>query len=772
MPLRTTSPTVTAAAPLVRDGELVIRGRIKNAASARSLYEMMWDSDRVASRNRARVQSMIDGGPPKNQNIILENAGVDTNINWGDGEKILHEECAPYFDMIFSNEVFGTCPMKLDYMEQSVREDHEAMVAEEITSLLRNWDQFAPLKMASIMECKTHGLSFDYHEDNDCWPWNTAGMEYFKLPRPSKIGAENLPYCAVRVEIDPNVLYSKIKDPDIAKAAGWNVEEVKSTIMRAAPVTGQNTDWEYWERYWKDNDYMMAYEKRVCPCIYFFSKELDGTVSQYLLNEDSWAVDEVNTGGFLYKKLGRFDRMGSFVHIYMDNVGTNKHYHSIRGWAHRIYSRVQELNRKTNSFSDLVDFQCTPMFQPMADVDIDEEATSQAGGYLVLNPSWKMPERQIPNYSQSLIPAISMFTDMLRSSTSRVSSKNKYLNPDGKMPEHMFEAQLEESRQLSDSALELYLSSWRGHWKEIVRRICRKGYLPKEPGGIEVAELKKRLYERGIKDPEKALSAVDWRRCEVERGLGAGSAAARIIILDRIEPEVARMDPIAQETFLRMKVMAIGGVQLANKLTPNKGGNRLPIDASIADIQNNEIVQGQQVPVREGQNHIVISAVRLQKLQELNQMVAQGGNAALMQLAFPMHALLEDLYKHLEMSNQDDPQVKQMTQMAQQFNEIATNGIKEAQAAQERAQKEAEHNKGVAPGHNPQGDVNGQGPQEGQPQQDHAKMAESAIRLQEKLANLRFIQAKHNQALVQSQQKFEQDKRIADLKAAADIRRQ
>ena len=41
MPLRTTDPVVTAAAPLVRDDELVIRGRIKDAASARSLYEMM-----------------------------------------------------------------------------------------------------------------------------------------------------------------------------------------------------------------------------------------------------------------------------------------------------------------------------------------------------------------------------------------------------------------------------------------------------------------------------------------------------------------------------------------------------------------------------------------------------------------------------------------------------------------------------------------------------------------------------------------------------------
>ena len=94
--------------------------------------------------------------------------------------------------------------------------------------------------------------------------------------------------------------------------------------------------------------------------------------------------------------------------------------------------------------------------------------------------------------------------------------------------------------------------------------------------------------------------------------------------------------------------MAIGGVQLANQLTPNMGGKRLPIDASIADLQNNEIMNGAQIPIREGQNHVVISAVRLQKLQELNEQVAQGGNAALLQLAAPMHNLLADLDRSAE----------------------------------------------------------------------------------------------------------------------------
>lgn len=749
-------------------------GRIKDATAARSLYERMYQADQIAARNRARVRNMIDGGSPKDE--MAQNAAAgnqQSNINWGDGEQILHDECAPYFNLLFSNEVFGTTPMRPDYMNANTREEHSTLIAEEMTRMVRGWGNFIPYRMASILECKTHGLSFDYRVDDTDWRWETTGLDKFKLPRPCHIGVEKIPFCGVEIEMAPHELYAKIKNPDIATQAGWNVEAVKAFLLTAAPTNKTRSDWEYWENYWKDNDYLMGNDAKVCSCIAIISTEIDGTATLHIIPENPTSTRKGED--FLYKKKGRFKSMGSFVHVYMDNVGTNKHYQSIRGIASRIYPNVQELNRKTNNFSDMVDFECMPVFQPNSEVESDTEATSQSSAYLILNPGWTMPNKTVPNYSQSIIPALSMFGEKLRTRTSKIHNQQ---DQSGRMNKHQFAAQMEEQAQLSDADMELFMSTWKDQWRETVRRACRKGYLQGEPGGKEVWEMKIKLKQRGIKDPDAALAAVDWKECEVERGLGSGSAAAKIVILDRMAPVVAQLGPVEQGKYRRKLVMALGGVQMANELTPKDGMNRLPMDATTADATNALIMQGATMPVRDGQDHIVIAGVRLQKIQELNNEIAQGGNEALMQLAQPMHNLLADMQQHLEMASPRDPMVVQMTKAMGEFNEISLNGLKEAEAKQQKAQNEAAHNKGVVPGHNPQGDQPGQEsqpqpqqPQSTEPTAGYHKAVEAAIRLKERAANLQYIQAKNQMALDHAERKFEQDKQISDLKTALDIKR-
>lgn len=765
--------TQQAVAPLVNDdGALITRGRIKDVSAANSLYSSMWDSDRIASRNRARIDSMFDGGPPKNVNAaIVSGQGFETQINWGDGEEALHQECAPYYDLTFSQEVFGTTPIKRDYPDDETRTTYGEVIAEEITNLLKGWDDFIPQRIACIREMKKHGVAFVYREDDVNWMTKTSGMEFFKIPRPTQIGVKNIRYCGCQVDMDPEDLYAKIKNPEIAKLAGYNVEACRQQIMKAAPTTPLNTDWEYWERFWKNNDYMMSYEKNVCPLIFFWCQELDGTISQYLFPRD---------GGtdFLYKRLGRLPRMGSFIHAYIENVGTNTDYHSIRGLGSRLYPRVQTYNRKLNSFSDLVDFDASPIFQPDGDVDDDMMATSQSGPYIILNPNWKIPEKKGANYSNTVIPAIQMFSQMINQRTSKIGQQS-FMTPDGKTDKHQFQAQMEQQAQLSDSDMELYLSVWENEWQETVRRITRKGYLPKEPGGQEVADFYRRCKERDV--PPEAIQAVDWKRCKINRGLGAGSAAARVVIFDRIEPEIAALDPISQEKFRRMKIMAIGGVQLANELAPPPKDRKLPTEASLADLQNNQLIAGEQVPVRDGQNHIVIASIRLEKLAELNQMVAQGGDPVLVQVVGPMHNLLEDMEAHLERANPNDPLVRQMLQVAQQFNMMVTNGLRHVQKLQQNAQREMAHNAGKV-GDTQMSQNGAPTPQNGSESQqtgmeqdlntnDKGRALEQSIRLQQKMDDLNFSRMKNEEALTQSRKKFAQDSRLADLKAAADLRR-
>lgn len=764
------TPDESSDAPISKNGVLITRGRIKTAVDASSLYQRMWQDDYLANYNRSLVDSAIDGGPPKNPYAQIGSGGLqETNVNWGDAEKIFHEECAPIMDLIFSPEVIGSTPLKRSYADTETRNDHEEVLAEEISATIRDWPQYVPTKQREVLELKKHGIAVIYRMDENNWHWKMAGLEMFKMPRPTEIGVENLPYCGIRDDMLPEHLYNMIKDEELATAAGWNVAEVKRTLIRAAPSNPIYDDFEAWERYWKNNDYMMSYSKAVCPLVTMVIKELDGSVTVQVVNYDG-------SGDFLYKKEGAFGGMERFCEMYIENVGTNKYIHSIRGFGHRIYSVAQTVNRMTNQFADAVTTSGMLVFTPPNESDADEAAYMQSGGYLILNPGWMQSNVKMPDLQNSIMPGMSVFTDRLQRLGGRVGSGNSALYGDSKTNKHMFNAQMEQAALSADANLENYLATSERCFRETVRRMIRKDYLPSEPGGQAIADLKKRLHERGV--PSAALEAIDWKRCKINRGVGFGSAPARLLTYDRLQTLRPTMSPDSQLLFDRDNTVAIGGVALADRYFPKPKDRRLPPAADYADVSNNQLMQGEDVPVRDGQNHVVIAQIRMEKLAELNQGIAQGGEPVLLQVVVPMHYLLDNMQKHLEKANPLDPQVKEMEKNAGSFNELVTNGLRRLQAVQQKQQNEMAHNDGKI----------GNQQVEGQPQQggenvprgtngeaqnsEHTqKLMEASIRLQGliEMNQIRSQGARDKNAA--KLQEAAQRMQLNDIEAAADIRR-
>lgn len=777
----------SAAAPLVdaNSKKLIKRGRIRDVSAANSLYTGMVSRDRIASRNRARVQSMVDGAPPKgfsgggagwyNQDAVAVPNNRETTINWGDGEAKLKEAVAPYVNLLSATENFGTCPIKRDFMDVESRMDWEEIISEEATRNLLAWREFKPKKLLLFNYFKTHGLGFEFHGDEVNWQWDVAGLQDFRIPIKTRIGERNIKYCAVRVYMDPEDLYKVLTNPE-CEAAGWIPSEVRQAVMDAAPSTPNYTDWEKWEEYWKDNDYLMSEDGNVCPLIYLWGQELDQTLSQYLFREDG-------SGEFLYKKLGRYGDMSQFVHVYMDNIGTNGKYASIRGLANRLYPKVQTLNRKINSFSDLIDLECCPIFQPSSDVELDTEATEQSGPFTILNPGWSFPDRKTPDYSQSVLPAISMFSSMVQQEGA--TQRAQYFNPPAsKSGKQQAQVEMAQDAQLSDSDMDLYYNTSESWWQEYVRRLCREGYLPVEPGGTEAAEFRRRVVERGV--PEEAIYHVDWKSCRINRAIGAGSAQARIVTLDRLEQEAPQFDPVSQQLFVRDKVRAIAGQQSADRYTPKPNARVAPVDAGMAQVENGLLVQGFPIQALPGQNNVVHCQVHLQEVSSLNDQIVQGGEPALVQNIQPMQAILTHIGMHLQQANPEDPQIKQIKQQAQQFDEIVVNGFKHVQKMQDNAAREAAHNSGKignqqevppnavpgAPGGvpvDPNAPPQAQGTPAG-PEDSSARLATTqAIKEQTMLQDLNYKEAAFQQKLRHGEEMAVQQKKLADLKAATDI---
>ena len=99
-------------APTQSEGKLLVReSRIRDVKAARKVNQRMKTADDNSSKERAKIQALIDGQPPYNQAELEQNGLADIcNVNWGDAERLLQNALAPRIDMLESVETICTMP--------------------------------------------------------------------------------------------------------------------------------------------------------------------------------------------------------------------------------------------------------------------------------------------------------------------------------------------------------------------------------------------------------------------------------------------------------------------------------------------------------------------------------------------------------------------------------------------------------------------------------------------------------------------------------------
>lgn len=764
---------------------IILRGKFKDANAVRAGFNSMWNGDRLPSADRSVFQGMIDGDPPIDPSKHAVSGGGTTNVNWGDAERILHEETAPYTRLATADRTLFSTPLKREAGNDQERDTWSQIIAEEITDTIRASRMFAWKHGNKVQWMKRDGISYSYFSDEFDWRWEVAPMEQFKIPQDTRLD-KGFKFAGVKVKLQPDELWAKIggdaadteeqvERENAATARGWNVPEVKKAIMDAAPSIPNTLDYEAWERYWKNNQYLMGESTaKVTEIIILWAVETDGSVSQYIVRADG------SSDQFLYKREGKHENINQFCHMWIENLGTNGDMQSIRGLAKRLYSCVMEYNRKMCRFSDLVDLDTMPLLQPGSEVQTDDAAFETVSGFGILPVGWTIPSRVIPPYENSLIPALQMYKGMMQNGTSRATPSGGPQNP--KTPKHVWESMMADVSMIGDQQLNLWYMTEEPFWQEVVRRITNPDYDPVLPGGREAADCRKRCFERDV--PEEAFHQVDYARIRVTKSLGAGSASARRMALEMLLPYADKLDPVGQNFFWHDYYAAASNEDLANRYKPIKDNARLPDDASIAQIENNQLVDGKPVEVLDGQNDEVHAQMHLWRQKQLYDTVI-GQSVNIMQVCQPMRALADHTTKHLEKADKSSPQVRQMTQIQQQFEGVIQNGEKQLARIQEAAAREAAHNDGKVGANPAEGGGEAQG-QNGQAQADQQKQ----LMDQQQQAHdvmLNGMRAKIElEALVQKQQIAKSDRenklaferargiqkiQLADMDAAAKIHR-
>lgn len=710
--------------------------RLRDVKAAQSIYDTLRKADEKSSSNRAKHDAMFDGLPPYDQRVLFSTGqGSRTNLNFGEAQRLLDISMSAYVDLYTSLEKLVRVETTVG--EPSQRQDANDIIAEELTTTLREWPEFHSNFLRLCNEFTKHGVGITYFDDPKNWRFRVCGFGDFLIPRQTPASEESIEVACARRQYLLHELYAFIKNPESAAKLGWDVDEVRRVIAKNARTTGRNgsntyADWEVTEREIKNNDLYTGLENTTVSVIHMWVREFDSSVSLLMFAEETPKT-------FLFRKNSMFKRAEEAFTLFTYGVGTNGTYHSIRGLGHRIFNHIQTSNRLRCQMIDSAMMGGAVMIQPETQRALEDLSFTMYGPYAILSPNVKVVEKSSANLTSSMAPALTDLQNQLAANTDLMSVYGNQSSP--YRNQLQTEHDLAVSSRLTGSTINLFYSGWTRLLREVVRRIVNA-----DPRDTHAAEFVRRCAMRGVS--RQQVLSIDPKKTVAVRAIGSGSAANRLLALRELNQIAGSFDEVGRRNLIRDITSERVGRDLVDRYAPANPEPRTTVDAKIALLENQSMQSGQPVAVLDSELHGMHLRMHAPLLQQLVSGVQEG-------TADPMQVLplVEAVYQHTAEHTQylaADPsaaaQVAEIKQLMQVAEEVITNFNRKLQAEQRKAMEA-----GMAEGQ----------PAEGQPQINPAE-----LKMQEHQLKMDIARQKAEMEMQIKQAKADQDLALKDAERA------
>ena len=648
------------------EGE-VPQKRLKDARTGREIFNQLRAADEVNAKTRAKVQAMFDGSPPYDPAQLRKaQQQYRCNLNFGEAESLLEYAMSGYVDLLNSVEDLVYTPTT--FGEPNEREHYNSILSHEITRTIREWPQFYFNFLHLCTQFVGHGLGIGHFEDRFDWRFRAAGQSDFLIPRGSMASEDEMEVACARRVYPLHEIWSKIQN-STAENDGWNVAATRKALASCVDNSPASTfEFEKMETELKNNDWLSSARATTITLLHLWVKEFDGSVTHCIVTEKD-GCDE-----FLYVGEGFLGSMQQGFVMFPYGVGTNAHYHGIRGLGYKIFPSIQVSNRLRSQLVDGAMLASSVMLQPGSETDFSNMALTYFGAYAVVAPGMTVVPQATPNFQNSVIPVLNDMGTQLQQRTGQYTTQSVF-NTGQERTRFEVAAHLEAAAKLSVTALNLFYQPWDRLVREIVRRMVRPNYVKGEPGGDAIEFLRYRLQLAGV--PLEAFEGIDVSNVRAVRSVGAGSPAARTVSLGNLREIMSVFDPVGRHNLLRDTTVAEVGSAQADRYIKRDPGPRLPVDAKIAILENDALVNGQQIEVMQEELHLVHIEEHLKALGQFIEQEQQG--APIEELVPRMMALYEHIMAHMEYVQGDvtmQEQVATYRQSLQQAGEIISNGMK------------------------------------------------------------------------------------------------
>jgi len=578
------------------------RTRIKDARSAHAIFTAIRNADDASAIDRRKIQSMLDGEPPfSNSQLKALGQGYRANLNFGEAAGAMEVALSAYSDLV--NSVDKLAQVKTSFGDASERVEWENIISEEFHRTLTDWDEFFYKQQLLAHQFVAYGVGFAYFDDNRNWQWGVSGLRDFRVPRGTAASDTKFEIATVERNYMAGELYQFIENPKVAAELGWNVEETRRALLHSVEIgNATGRDWERLQEELKNNDLMYSHARsKVIRCVHYFVKEFDGTISHYI------GTRAGDTDDFLFKKPSRFQHANEAFVLFSYGIGSNGLLHSIRGLGYKLFPFIQLSNRLRNAVVDGAMLSSALMIQPTTGEDISNLTLMYNGPLSVLPPGLNVVDRAAPNLAGNVLPIVRDLDNVRMNNTGSYNPRQTIYDGGSRTATEV-QAELAQQSILGTQAMNLYYVPWQKLLAEQFRRLATVKYRADEPGGREAIDFRKRVEARGV--PWKAVEQV--YRVTAVRAVGAGSSGARLLAFNEFMQILPRFDEVGQRNLIRDRVAARVGYDQVDRYIPKGEIERIPVDAKIAELENDAMQGGRAVSVNPGENHAVHARVHLE----------------------------------------------------------------------------------------------------------------------------------------------------------------
>ncbi len=572
---------------------------IGNASQAAQIASALDVADKARDIERARVLAAFNGATPYEEAALLASAqSYRFNISFGFMEGAVGRAVVPYNELALDNKFVANVEA------EDLSESKRNIVREELDAIIKEWGKWPKHVSRQNQDLVLNGYN------NNIWPTDYNPWPIFVPQKEGRVydlspnDTHDLEVYSWNKSYMIHELYNQISDEKAARAAGWNVENVRKALENALPETiykrDSSGDWMRVESAIRGGALFASIcgGKKVNTS-HVLASELGGKVTHYVVDRTvglagtSDNPGEVN-GLELFKKEKRFDSFEDFL-VYFDMEAGDGTWHGSKGLGRRAYNTHLSIDKLRNGLLDQAFLSGLTLLQ-LGDQNSQEDFNlTVAGPFCVIPAGVSISNTAIPT-----LPTTSFQLDGLLNATAEGRFGDLVPNAAGSLgpDKTATQAKIDASRTslITKGNLQRYTDPLSKTLSIITRRLLKKN----SPNAW-AKKFQDKLRKRGVSDEDMAKV----RECQSTGSIDAVMGRDTQVMSNLMA--TFRGDPdINQKELKRRYISAVAGTKEVEGLLIENTDNTIVLEATREQMEEVGTMTGFiQVPVSPRDNHLV-----------------------------------------------------------------------------------------------------------------------------------------------------------------------